>query len=515
MRFPTTLYFDPEFAYLYNGGVITSGGTPGHWDHPGTSLQWITGLISRLTYLFHSSKLSFSQDLVSNPDIFLLTVRLTLALLFCFCLFIFGVNANKYLGMHLGLATILFICAGIKLWYPWIYFLTPESLVASTTLLILALLLPCILNRDNQPSILISCCVGLAFAFGITGKVIILPLFLLLPFVLRAKEILVVGVITIVTSLIILKPVYPRFGVMYNWFKGVASSPDRYGNEDSAKWTVLENFRRAIRDIDGAYPFAWLIVLVLIAASIIVSREVFAGRIKEARLTFFLSSCGVTLAIIGTLGMGYKSFNLRDFIMIPFLAPLLMSVVLFKSRAYLKYPQLIDSRRFSSYAAIALISVSTFLSLRATLHVIRSTDSTILTQSSNIKTLDNAVGDSILINAYPSSSLEFASSFGNAFSSNFYSKEIFQRFPNYLELNIWDQVLYGYKSTPALTPIDCLNITHLLVGSRIYLVIQDHILTSYWPDRTDDIVLANGFSLKVSELRTDLNGKVFKITGCG
>ena len=508
------MYFDPEFAYLYNGGVLASGGIPGHTDHPGTSLQWITGLISRLTYLFHSNKLSFSQDLVSNPDVFLLSVRIALAFLFCFCLFIFGVNAIKYLGMHLGLVTILFICGGIKLWYPWMYLLTPESLVASATRLILALLLPCILNRDNQPTVLISCCVGLTFAIGITGKVIILPLFLLLPFVLRAKEILVVGVTAVVASLIILKPVYSRFGVMWTWFKGVASSPDRYGADASAEWTVPENLRRAMRNVDGAFPFAWLIVLVVLAGTVIIFRELFNGRIKEAGFTFFLSSCGIALAIIGTLGMGYKSFDLRDFIMIPFLGSLLLSVVLYKSWTCLKFSLKMDAGRLSSYAAVALISVSIFLGLRATVRVIQSTDFMILTQSSNNKTLDNVVGDSILINAYPSSSLEFASSFGNSWSSSFYSKEIFERFPNYLELHIWAQVIYGYKSTPALVPIDCLDITHLLVDSRIYLVITDHILTSYWPDRVDDIVLANGFSLKVSELQIDLNEKVFEITSC-
>ena len=68
-KYPLWVFYDPAYPYLYNGVVIIQGGVPGHTDHPGTSLQWISGIVSKLTHVLRDNGSSLSEDVVAHSEL--------------------------------------------------------------------------------------------------------------------------------------------------------------------------------------------------------------------------------------------------------------------------------------------------------------------------------------------------------------------------------------------------------------------------------------------------------------
>jgi len=81
---------DPEYAYLYNGlNIARLNFHLGHIDHPGTPVQMTVAFTIRVVHLFSGQGL-LSDDVMKNPEKYLLASNLVLIILITVALFVLG-----------------------------------------------------------------------------------------------------------------------------------------------------------------------------------------------------------------------------------------------------------------------------------------------------------------------------------------------------------------------------------------------------------------------------------------
>ena len=99
--------------------------------------------------------------------------------------------------------------------------------------------------------------------------------------------------------------------------------------------------------------------------------------------------------------------------------------------------------------------------------------------------------DSWEIFGYGTPGLSNASFFGNVWSDQSFNDELFENFPRYMELNIWDKSIYGWDQDKTLVLLDCSVLNERLHSSAMYVHIYEKHIEDYLSNNLNSLVLSN------------------------
>lgn len=499
--FPFTRFLDPVYPYLYNGVVVVQRGTPGHTDHPGTSLQWLSGLVSWLVHLFRFESSDLANDVVANSTLYLQANGVVLLLVFSLSLTFLGLRTLNSLGATPTLALMSGFGACLRIWYPQVFLLSPESVVLTTTILILALMIPCLASTTYRFSKSELVLIGLAFAVGTTSKIIMLPLAFLFPFLLRPRQLLLIAVAFLVTVDVILTPVYSEIGRMRGWFLGIATSPTRYGSS-STDWQVLENMRSALKTLGEAVSLYSISIFasIVIALGLLLLRGASANQ-SQSR-SKWRSTLGLLIAIVLTYAMSYKPSVERDFIALTVLVPLFIALTTKVALDLMneEYQALVWKLLKSGIVSVIILGFIQFpISLYSDIHKIENWESSYAQVAEKLKAKEST---GWVAYAYNSPSISHASFFGNSWAKDLFQIELAEQFPRKLELDIWGKSISGWDSDFRESELNCEDLNARLDSSRMFVAIYQGQLNTYWPNRDDGLFTTGGTLTVVDEEAT-------------
>ena len=89
--------FDPEYIYLFNG--LTLGQLKldiGHVDNPGTPLQIIVAIVTRIVHLFSQTEKGYIEDVITNPHFYFSAINIVNISLVALIVLIAGIYALPF-----------------------------------------------------------------------------------------------------------------------------------------------------------------------------------------------------------------------------------------------------------------------------------------------------------------------------------------------------------------------------------------------------------------------------------
>lgn len=234
--------FDPEYAYLLNFLNIIQFKTPGHTDHPGTTLQVLGGIIIQVTYFIQSLIHSVPSDIfitvLQNPEFYLSTVNTTILILTTGCLILLGAVAFKLsqsivlsllLQSNVFLGTILNESTRVR----------PEALlICLTQLLIILLLFFLYSEKLNLPRF--SLVLGAVLGLGVATKVTFVPLTLVILLLPGWKQKGLATLCLIVTFFLATFPILQKYSNFFDWLIHIATNTESNGSGNQILFNVSE-----------------------------------------------------------------------------------------------------------------------------------------------------------------------------------------------------------------------------------------------------------------------------------
>lgn len=422
-------YADPAYQYLLNGPSIIFGSGTGHADHPGTSMQVLTGIFSIIFHLVSRDETPLVAHLVSNPEGFASFSIVIFVLIQALVLWFTG----SRLARHLGTGAAVLFQSAILATTALTFFrakLIPESLVILCAILLIGLLSPNLVERDQQVALRRSLAIGLVSGIGVMAKVIFIPL-LLLPFILlKFRALLPVALAFIATVGVFLFIARDQISYMIDWFTAVSSTNARYPDETQPEnwYSNLQNLPSALTDL---YP-VWVFSLLVMVIAIIFLRPRIPLRLI---LAFIIPS-------VFTFFMMYKSFRVNDLLV---LAPL--SGLALAGTWYYLIPRLGGKL---SWIRLGIPFISSILSI----YLIANSSITTAAagdghDDAGIRTekLSTAAASGTRVAVgYGVFTKEAALYYANLTSRNFALSEMVRQYPNWIDFNIWNSMFYGFNS---------------------------------------------------------------------
>jgi hypothetical protein len=230
-----TTFPDSTYIYFINGVNIAGGNfTIGHFDNPGTTAHWMAGIVIFITHLFFG-KGTVMQDAVDNPEFYLCACTIA-----CIALLMLSVYAaGKLIVKNTGNYTVaLFfqlipICSYLNVHH--IVRICPEYIMIMALPYYCAYMWVLCYKKNNTPDFIISTRSILFLAFVTAGlfiaKITCVPfVFVPLFFLRKIKTIAIYILSTVAFAMLILFPVWPNLGGMYDWFFGLATHTGIYGS---------------------------------------------------------------------------------------------------------------------------------------------------------------------------------------------------------------------------------------------------------------------------------------------
>ena len=256
---------DPAYPYLLNSLNLLTLHTPGHSDHPGTTLQLLGAIVVVCRWLataVFGGWHPLQEAVLSHPEDYLHSINLVLNLLIAGTLW-FAAQQLHHVSNSVSAALVLqatFFCflqtflAHSLVW--------PESLLIATAFaLIVPIIRMALSNPDGQEASRYATTAGLIFGFGLVTKVTFFPwasVILLFPGTARKARFLAASVAACVVLLI---PIWPRLPQMAKWMQSLAMHSGQYGGGSvglPSGATLLANLRGQLR----GEPILFLFLLV-------------------------------------------------------------------------------------------------------------------------------------------------------------------------------------------------------------------------------------------------------------
>jgi len=500
-------YADPPYMYLFNSLSLGTGLTPQHVDHPGTSLQWLMAGIEHGTYWIAGSQESLPTDVAFQPELYLTMTGVVLAVLFGASCAYFGVAVVRSFGSVPGVVAGAVILAGSGLTVPWIVTATPEALVATCAMLIVAALAPTVKDRSEQPSWARLSLIAVIFAVAVTAKITVLPLAVLFLFVLSWRK--VVGGVAVAgfTSALILLPVFALLPRMFGWFTNLARSTGRYGGESPT--SLSTNVVTGLQTVTSEYILTW-IVLIALGVALVVN-----VRLNKGPSTV-LPILGVGATIAATLAVSFKESTDRDFIILIALVPLGAALSLSRLSDAWSLGSDDGRKRASLIGKLSLGVVLVFVLVGnansfGELREIRSQSEREVAAMEVASDVDGTVVHSFLARNefYPLM-------LGSEWAYHPYSDRILQRFPGNLYFNPFLSTVFGTKADGSVGYLDCRDLGPLADSGQLTFVLPgDH--STGGPLETTEIVLQDGSVLGVDQARVRVIAdslSTMPISGC-
>lgn len=410
---------DPGYQYLLNGGNLVSRDPPGHFDHPGTSLQWVSGVISHVVARVGGDG-SVRESLATFPEVHARALVSVLIATYGLVIFALVATMRRYLGFPASLAALLVIASGAVVTVPWVFLVQPEAIVAICSTLSIALLV-IYESRGRAPHALAAVALGALVAGGMTAKIVMLPMVAVILIILRMRDRFIFLGTSIGMALLIMRPLWARSNEVISWFVSTANNPGRTG-DTGRSWAVGPNLWTGVSQL-GIYLVVLLFVVLLAAA-------VLANQSRKHGLRFVLRWPFAMLAgIVLTLLIAYKPSTIRDF------------TVLVPLSAALAAWALAGIARPKSQLALIMLGLFALASLFQASRVSLDRGSRSFSDAQDVAAVLERLDGKVAL-AYGAWTEGAALRFGNEWSFSRYSTAIKALYPNELEYSLWHRKFY-------------------------------------------------------------------------
>jgi hypothetical protein len=323
---------DPDFIYLLSG--LSMGNlhlNVGHVDNPGTPLQIIVAVVTRIVHLF-AGQGSYSEDVLKRPDFYLNQVLKFNYLLNAGFIFYAGYNTGKYMKLYYIPIIQLTLLTTWTIFYNTTVILPEVIIAVPVSLLIVQLIKKYSKNEyfDSYRDILIIAAIG---AFGLSIKLDYLPLLLIPVFLIRNwKGHLTYWPSVFVFFLIFAFPVINRRFYFIEWVKGLIVHSGKYGLGDS-NFIDLQEFIINLKNLFAFYKYFYftcivlfLVYLLSLTGIVIFEKNKIRNRIV---LGLLLTAILQTFIVSKHFGYGYMMPLLYLF---PFIILLILETFTFNKR---------------------------------------------------------------------------------------------------------------------------------------------------------------------------------------
>ena len=455
-------YADPGYQYLLNGAVIVNGGVPGHTDHPGTSTQWLIGLIEQVTFWVSGSESSIFVDLVYSPEKYAQVVSWVFLALYIGVLFVLGIRMWREFGTAVAITTQLMLLWSVSLLGSGVFKLVPETVVLLAFFTLVVLLISRLKRPRGDTNTWLVVSIGAVSAIGITSKVIFLPALLLPIILLKFRDSVIAFAVFLGATMLIMIPTLPRINQMWDWYSGVLLNSGRHGGE--VERSSLENLLNAAEGITGIVRW-WNLVFIsfLILSIVLYVVPTFRKKIGSGAL----SPGALILTSFGIIAMGYKQSETRDFVLLGVTVAILAGILLWL------YKEIVPSRE-----ALIVSTVVVFVSAFFAAHgIVGSTYGYPLITERSVERVDSGTQINelatlgVVAQSYDSWTEAGALSFAEDWTNGEFAQAIAERFPDTYEYSIWDQRIYTWNSGNGREALDCVQIVDLLSESELFIVV--------------------------------------------
>jgi hypothetical protein len=455
-------YADPGYQYLLNGAVIVNGGVPGHTDHPGTSTQWLIGLIEQVTFWVSGSESSIFVDLVYSPEKYAQVVSWVFLALYIGALFFLGIRMWREFGTAVAITTQLMLLWSVSLLGSGVFKLVPETVVLLAFLTLVALLVSRLKRPRGDSSTWLIISIGVVSAAGITSKVIFLPALLLPIILLKFRDLVIAFAVFLGATMIIMFPTLPRINQMWDWYSGVLLNSGRHGGE--VERSALENLLNASEGITGIVRWWNLVFISFLFLSIVLYVvPTFRKKIGPGAL----SLGALILTSFGIIAMGYKQSETRDFVLLGVTVAMLAGILLWL------YKEVVPSREVLIVSTV-VVFVSAFFAAHGIvgstygypLITVRSAE-----RVDSGKQINELATRGVVAQSYDSWTEAGALSFAEDWTNGEFAQAIAERFPDTFEYSIWDQRIYTWNSGNGREALGCVQIGDLLRDTDIFIVV--------------------------------------------
>jgi len=462
-------YPDPGYQYVLAGASLVSGGAPALVYHPGTSFQWLVGIVELAHHSLVGSG-SFFTDLVASPEAYARSVGTLVAILYVSALSFVCWRMLRNLGPWPALAFQFMMLWGLPVVAGARFHLWPESLVMVCSLLTIGFLTRPWNFGKASLSVNSAVLLGIIGAVGVSAKVIYLPVLLVVALCLTWRRNLAFFASLACTSVLIVVPIASRLPVMWEWFSSIATTPGRHGQV--VETSSLDNFVLGQGFLAGY--LRWYVPVMVILAMTLVGLVAVRKSIQDPLVRGALAvSLGVVVVAISTL----KQSEIRDLVVIvPLIAAL--TALLFTSGL-----GVVSTGQARTVAVAGVLSVTGFLALHGLVHANNFA-------AAEKRQIDEVVRDSEVVTAAIESgrwglgynvwteqnALMFGSNdglmLGVEYSDDLVNGEISERFPKALYFDLWNRNFQAIGDGSRLRVVTCQQLSKILATGPLGLLVE-------------------------------------------
>jgi len=443
---------DPEYAYLLNSLNVATLQTPGHTDHPGTTVQVLGAGILRISYFFKQHKEKNLQlSVLSDPEYYLTNINKFFITMICLI-----VTAVGFLIFyHTGNIFLSFIVQASPFLSPAIinYSLTrvsPEPLLLFTSLCLIFTTISFLYKRVNSKQekyyfLFFACIAG----FGLATKVTFISLVILPLLLLRSiKNSLYYLLSTILFFVLFTISIIPAYSDLFEWLFKLTTHTGSYGS-GSKGFAELSSYFINISHLLKTSPVFKIILTVSIITIIlsILIKKIRAFSLKEIHFKTL-----ITVTITQFIGLVISSKYNSSHYLIPVLC--LSSLNIYLLICYLK--DLSSFFKFKDISILCSLVIFLLISYQAVISIknIYKKRLPVKNELLNIHHLtENKFTSYAKIHYYRCSSPQYALRFGNSYAANSYSKILKELYPNVFSYCIWNKRFYTWEKNIKLKDI--------------------------------------------------------------
>lgn len=481
-------YADPGYAYLFAGASLISGGSPALVYHPGTSFQWLTGIVERLAYIFVGDG-SFFTSVAGDPELYTRAVGVVVAVIFIGSLSLAAWRMVNLMGLWPSLVFQLLILWGLPVIAHARYQLWPESLVLSCAVIVIALLVPLLLPRASSPSLRLVIAIGVLSALGLTAKVLFFPIIIMCVVVFPVRRWVAYFSAVVVTSLVVLLPIHDRWPDMWRWFASVLTKPGRHGG--AGDWSPIHNFVEGNLALSAYYRWYVPVAVFLVAATAVVAFLQARRDSISVRPTV-----SVILAVFLVLAVTAKQSEVRDLVLVVPLLAILAAHLVQRGQA-LPIPP-----RASLALGVTATTVASFLALHGIVHhenfdkVEQQRIMSIVDDAGPVDSLGDTGSWGLGYNVWTvQNAIMFGSNdalmLGVQFSDDLLNAEIRQQYPKALYFDLWNRTFQTIDEKSELRVLACGELQDRLTRGPLGIVVESDGHVSVDPD-SGEILLSGG-----------------------
>ncbi len=223
--------YDPSYPYLI--GSLNLAQLSGTFliEHPGIPVQVIGAVVIRICYLFIGKNSDIAADVLSNPELYLNAINLTLILINCIFIFLMGIILYKYIKN-------VYICIFLQttplvsgtIYYRLSSVSTEIFLIPVIIALITFTIVYIYENHNKKNKYYFITIFAVICGIGIATKITFLPL-ILIPLILldTYKQKIVFLIFTFISSIIFIFPAISSYSYFLSWIYKLTLNDGKYG----------------------------------------------------------------------------------------------------------------------------------------------------------------------------------------------------------------------------------------------------------------------------------------------